>query len=153
MASFRNVSIPNRSGDPTLGRPVLAALIRNKAAMLRSDPMARDRLFLLRPDFEDPAYPGRRFYCWHCALIEGVLASFPALATKLDVERIAWPKPRQAVIELVGEENQSLPLLVLADGATSSHSIGSYRGRSFIADKDAILAALSERHRFPEPHP
>ena len=42
--------------------------------------MTRDRLFLLRPGFEDPAYPGQRFYCWHCALIEGVLASFPALA-------------------------------------------------------------------------
>ena len=115
--------------------------------------MIRDRLFLLRPGFEDPAYPGQRFYCWHCALIEGVLASFPAFAEKLDVERIAWPRPRQAVIELVGEENQSLPLLVLADGATSPHQTGSHRGRAFIADKDAILAALSERHGFPAPHP
>jgi len=51
--------------------------------------MTRDLLFLLRPGFEDPAYPGRRFYCWHCALMEGVLASFPQLADKLDVERIA----------------------------------------------------------------
>ena len=42
--------------------------------------MTRDRLFLLQPGFEDPAYPGRCFYCWHCALIEGVLASFPLLA-------------------------------------------------------------------------
>ena len=115
--------------------------------------MTRDRLFLLRPGFEDPAYPGRRFYCWHCALIEGVLASFPALAAKLDVERIAWPKPRQAVIELVREENQWLPLLVLAEEATSPHQTGSHRGRAFIADKDAILAALSERHGFPDPHP
>lgn len=115
--------------------------------------MTRDRLLLLRPDFEDPAYPGRRFYCWHCALIEGVLASFPTLAARLDVERIAWPKPRQAVIALVGEENQSLPLLVLANGATSPHQTGSYQGRAFIADKDAIPAALSERHGFPDPHP
>lgn len=115
--------------------------------------MTRDRLFLLRPDFKDPAYPGRRFYCWHCALIEGVLASFPALAGRLDVERIVWARPRQAVIALVGEENQSLPLLVLADGATSPHQTGSHRGRAFIADKDAILAALSERHGFPDPHP
>ena len=38
--------------------------------------MTRDTLFLLRPGFEDPAYPGQRFYCWHCALLEGVLASF-----------------------------------------------------------------------------
>ncbi|MDN3273805.1 DUF3088 domain-containing protein [Frankia sp. RB7] len=88
--------------------------------------MTRDRLFLLRPNFEDPAYPGRRFYCWHCALIEGLLASFPALAEKFDVERIAWPKPRQAVIELVGEENQWLPLLVLADGTTSPHQMCSF---------------------------
>jgi hypothetical protein len=116
-------------------------------------PMTRDRLFLLRPGFEDPAYPGQRFYCWHCALIEGLLASFPTLAAKLDVERIAWPKPRQAVIELVGEENQWLPLLVLADGTTSPHQTGSHHGRAFIADKDAILAALSERHGFPDPHP
>ena len=115
--------------------------------------MTRDRLFLLRPGFEDPAYPGQRFYCWHCALIEGLLASFPTLAEKLDVERIAWPKPRQAVIELVGEENQWLPLLVLADGTTSPHQTGSHHGRAFIADKDAILAALSEQHGFPVPHP
>lgn len=115
--------------------------------------MTRDRLFLLRPDFEDPAYPGRRFYCWHCALIEGVLASFPALGERLEVERVAWPKPRHAVIALVGEENQSLPLLVLAIGATSPHQTGSHRDRGFIADKDSILAALSERHGFPDPHP
>ncbi|MET4173821.1 hypothetical protein ABIB99_004921 [Bradyrhizobium sp. LA6.1] len=115
--------------------------------------MTRDRLFLLRPGFEDPAFPGQRFYCWHCALIEGVLASFPSLAEKLDVERIAWPRPRLPVTALVGEENQSLPLLVLADGTTSPHQTGSHHGRTFIADKDAILAALSERHGFPDPHP
>lgn len=115
--------------------------------------MTRDRLFLLRPGFEDPAYPGRCFYCWHCALIEGVLASFPLLAEKLDVERIAWPRPRQPLITLVGEANQSLPLLVLAAGATSRQQTGSHQGRAFIADKDAILAALSERHGFRDPHP
>ena len=50
--------------------------------------MTRDLLFLLRPGFEDPAYPGRRFYCWHCALMEGVLASFPELAGRLDLSLI-----------------------------------------------------------------
>lgn len=113
----------------------------------------RDRLFLLRPDFVDPAYPGRRFYCWHCALLEGVLASFPDLAKKLDVERIEWPRPRQDVIALVGEQNQSVPLLVLAEGAISPFQTGVYEGRAFINEKDKILAALSERHGFPHPHP
>jgi hypothetical protein len=115
--------------------------------------MKRDRLYLLKPDFEDPAYPGKRFYCWHCALLEGVLASFPQLAAKIDVERIAWPRPRQAVVEVVGEAHQSLPLLVLADDAQEELATGSYQGRRFIADKDAILSALSLRHGFPEPHP
>jgi hypothetical protein len=115
--------------------------------------MTRDKLFVLRPNFEDPAYPGRRFYCWHCALLEGVLASFPELSQRLDVERIEWPRPRQAVIALVGEQNQSLPLLVLADGQMSVHQSGVFAGRAFISDKDRILSALSERHGFPEPHP
>jgi len=115
--------------------------------------MNKDRLFLLRPGFEDPAYPEQSFYCWHCALLEGVLASFPALARRLDVERIEWPRPRLPVIELVGEENQSLPLLILADGETSVHQTGNYQGRVFIAEKDKILAVLSERHGFPVPHP
>lgn len=114
--------------------------------------MQRDKLFLLRPGFEDPAYPGQKFYCWHCALMEGVLASFPELAARLDVERIAWPRPRREVIQLVGEENQSLPLLILADGDRSRLQTGIYEGRSFIADKDSILAAFSERHGFPVPH-
>jgi len=115
--------------------------------------MDRDKLFLLRPGFEDPAFPGQLFYCWHCALMEGVLASFPELAWRLDVERIAWPRPRDAVVELVGQDNQSVPLLVLAEGATSRYQTGTFEGRGFIADKDKILAALSERHGFPDPHP
>lgn len=99
-----------------------------------------DTLYLLQPGFTDPAYPGDTFYCWHCALMEGVLASFPELAARIDVRRIAWPRPRLEIVELLGEENQSLPVLVLAEGG-------------FINDKDAILAALSERHGFPLPHP
>lgn len=115
--------------------------------------MTRDKLFLLRPDFEDPAYPGQRFYCWHCALMEGVLVSFPELASGFDVQRIAWPRPRQEVVALLGEAHQVLPLLILAKGETSPHQTGTHEGIAFIDDKDKILAALSERHGFPAPHP
>jgi hypothetical protein len=115
--------------------------------------MTRDRLFLLKPDFEDPAYPGQRFYCWHCALLEGVLASFPSLQSKIDVERIAWPRPRQAVVEIVGEDNQSLPLLVLAADAPDELATGKFQGQRFVDGKDAILTVLSRRHGIPRPHP
>lgn len=102
--------------------------------------MDRDQLFLLRPGFEDPAYPGKIFYCWHCALLEGVLASFPDLAARLDVMRIEWPRPRRELVELLGDQHQSIPVLVLAEGG-------------FVNEKDAILVALCERHDFPHPHP
>lgn len=124
------------------------SLLRNKATG-----MTRDRLFLLRPDFEDPAYPGQRFYCWHCALLEGVLVSFPLLTERIDVERIAWPRPRRALVDLVGEDNQSVPLLVLADDAPDELATGAVDGVRFVPGKDAILSVLSRRHGIPDPHP
>jgi len=111
--------------------------------------ISHDKLFLKRPGFEDPAFPGQTFYCLHCALVEGVLTSFPELAARLTVERIAWPGP---VVELVGEDNQPLPLLVLTPGETSRYRTGVYQDRVLVAGKDRILAALSERHGFPAPH-
>lgn len=111
--------------------------------------LEQDRLFLLRQGFRAPDYPGQRFFCWHCALLDGVLFAFPELTQRLFVERIEWPRPRPGVISLVGEENQSVPLLVLANGDRSPHQTGVYQGRAFISDKDQILAALSERHGFP----
>lgn len=115
--------------------------------------MNRDTLYLLQPGFDDPAYPGQKFYCEHCALMEGVLASFPELGKNLDIRHIAWPRPRQEVIALVGEENQSLPLFILTKGNRSVHQTGEYGGNAFVSDKEAILAVLSERHGFPNPHP
>jgi len=112
-----------------------------------------DDLYLVNPGFADPAYPGQTFYCWHCALIEGVLASFPELSANLSVHRIAWPRPRNVLIDVAGADNQSVPLLVLSPGEPSTHQTGNFNGRALIADKDAILAVLSERHGFPDPHP
>jgi len=41
-----------------------------------------------------------------------VLASFPELAARLDVEPIDWERPRAAVVTLLGFENQTLPVLL-----------------------------------------
>jgi hypothetical protein len=113
----------------------------------------RDTLILIKPDFLDPAFPDTRFYCWHCALLEGVLVTFPALLTRLNIVRIDWPRPRQEVIQLIGEENQSLPVLVFADDASEQSGARYSRGRQFVAGKDDILQALSSRHNIPAPHP
>ncbi|WP_213980252.1 DUF3088 family protein [Sphingomonas sp. dw_22] len=103
--------------------------------------MSRDTLFLLDPDWADPAFGGkRRFYCKECMIVEGLLATFPERAANIDVVRIAWPRPRAAVMEAIGEANQNLPALVFADGG-------------FANEIEALLAALHIRHGFPERHP
>lgn len=115
--------------------------------------MTRDRLIILKPGFVDPAFPGQVFYCWHCALMEGVLASFPEALASVEVERIEWPRPRQSVIDLIGPDHQSLPVLVLADDAPSDPETGEHEGRRFVSGKDDILRALSARYGIPDPHP
>lgn len=112
-----------------------------------------DQLFLIEPDFQDPDFPGRRFYCWHCVLIEGLLSIYPSLQQKINIFRIDWMRPRTRVIAEVGPDNQSLPLLVLSEGKESRHQTGSWQGRSFIADKDAILRYFSEEFGISEAHP
>ncbi len=115
--------------------------------------MDRDKLIILQTDFEDPAYPGQYFYCWHCVLMEGVLTAFPNLKQVIDVERIPWPKPRAAVVRLLGSENQSLPVLILASSAPPGLETGEANGYRFVEGKDAILRVLALRHGIPDPHP
>ncbi|MBK9321804.1 MAG: DUF3088 domain-containing protein [Bdellovibrionaceae bacterium] len=112
-----------------------------------------DRLILLTPKFQDPSFPDRDFYCWHCVLLEGLISLYPFLQTQIEVERVDWQRPRARLIELVGPENQSLPLLILSQGKVSRYSTGAWQGQSFISDKDAILKYLADEYRIPEPHP
>jgi hypothetical protein len=101
--------------------------------------MTRDRLFLLEPRFDDPAMPGRTFHCQDCMTVEGLLAAFPELTANLDVIRVAYPRPRAGVVAAIGEANQNLPALVWDGG--------------FANDMPGLLAALHQRHGFPERHP
>lgn len=112
-----------------------------------------DRLFLLDPLFDDPALPGRNFYCRDCITIDGLLAGFPEQAATLDVIRIAYPRPRNAVIAAIGEANQNLPVLVLADNAPHELADGEHQGTRFVGDFKRLLHALHVRHGFPEAHP
>ncbi|QIG80706.1 DUF3088 family protein [Stakelama tenebrarum] len=103
--------------------------------------MTRDTLFLLDNDWPDPAYGGeRRFYCKDCITVEGLLAAFPDRAANIDVVRVAWPRPRQPLVDALGEEYQDCPALLFAEGG-------------FANDIEALLAALHARHGFPERHP
>ncbi len=112
--------------------------------------MAKDKLFLIKPGFTDPKRDDGPFVCPFCNQVEGLLASFPQLAERIDVERVDFPRPRAAVIALVGEGNQGLPLLVLDDNppADASH----HEGIAFVPDTKRILELLATRHGFPKLH-
>lgn len=106
-----------------------------------------DILYLIAPDFHVPGREDGPFVCPFCNQIEGLLASFPQLALDIEVVRVPFPRPRAAVVALVGEENQALPLLILGeDPPADARQHGNIR---FIADTDRILDLLATRHGFP----
>lgn len=93
-----------------------------------------EKLFLLKSDFEDKKLnPKRKYFCPQCAIIEGVLAYFPKLKTKIDITYVDFERPRKIIVDLIGEENQSCPVLVLEDG-------------SFINEPTLIMRHLAKKY-------
>jgi len=111
------------------------------------------KLFLLDPEFEDTAYPGQKFFCRHGALVEGVLNAYPGVREQLEIERVGFARPRQPVIDAIGEDHQALPVLILPQGEARAAATGRANGRSFATGGEAILATLAERHGLPVVHP
>jgi hypothetical protein len=73
--------------------------------------MKLDRLYLLKPQFMDQGKGP--YFCPHCALLVGLMEFYPALTQQLEVRWLDFPRPRAELIDLLGEENQSCPVLVL----------------------------------------
>ncbi|MGC0321089.1 hypothetical protein ABIG06_001718 [Bradyrhizobium sp. USDA 326] len=114
--------------------------------------MSKDRLFLLKPGFEDSAQPGRFFVCPHCNAIEGLLASFPGLATQIEVHRLSFARPRAEIVELLGEQHQSLPVLVFDQSRPVPDDAEVANGWRFIDASERILRYLADRYTFPHVH-
>jgi hypothetical protein len=112
----------------------------------------RDLLILLEPGFTDPKRPGEVFICPDGAPIEGLLATDPARAARLDIRRVPFERPRRAVVEALSEAHQSLPVLVIGGdfpAPSDAHRLGEKR---FVTDTRRILALLAERHGFAKVH-
>jgi hypothetical protein len=112
--------------------------------------MDRDTLFVLRPGFLDK---GVRWFCPYSAQVVGFLDYFPEVRDTLEIVELDFPRPRQPVIELVGEQHQSLPLLVLRPGAEDAGvPIGEANGRRFVEKTIDILRYLAATRGVPLPH-
>lgn len=104
----------------------------------------QDTLFLAAPGF---VVEGQGpFYCGDCIALEGLLSLYPQIHQGLEVRHIAFRRPRQEVVALLGEQHQSLPVLVMA-AASSPGDIGVrvHGGQRFIDDEAAIRRYLSQR--------
>lgn len=115
-----------------------------------------DRLFLLEPDFTDPAAGSAMYYCPSCAAIAGVLGYYPELRSKLHVEEVAFPRPRAPVAALLGPEHPGCPVLVLSEERAAPPGITvqvAATGRRYITGVAEIARYLAQVHGAGYPHP
>lgn len=115
--------------------------------------MKHDVLFLLKHDFEDG--PGAPYYCPECAEMNGVLHYYPELRHHVEVRYVDYRRPRPEVVALLGEANQSCPVLVLRDDAPAAlpDAQPSANGhRRFISGARAIGGYFSASYGAGRPH-
>lgn len=95
------------------------------------------------------------FFCPGCAQMVGLLEFYPALKEHLEVRYLDFPRPRPELVELLGEENQSCPVLVLKDAPNSPPSTLSLQQAKelwFVEGADAIANYLTHVHGTGIPH-
>jgi hypothetical protein len=111
----------------------------------------KDTLFVLRPGFEDK---GTAYFCPFCAQVIGFLTYYPQVRDTLDIVEIEFPKPRLALVDLLGEAHQGAPMLVLAGEPTAvpNVTIGRHEGRAFVEKTIEIMRYLAATRSVPGPH-
>lgn len=116
----------------------------------------QDHLFLLRPSFADPEGGASLFHCPSCARIEGLLSFFPFLRASLIIHYVAFARPRAPIVDLIGMEHQSCPVLVLGEYPNVSNKLvqkSSATGRLFIVGSEEISVYFAETFGISSSHP
>ncbi len=111
----------------------------------------KDTLFVLRPGFDDR---GTTYFCPFCAQVVGFLAYYPHVRETLDIIELDFPKPRHALVDLLGADHQAAPMLVLAGEPTDVPrvTIGRHEGRAYVEKTIEILRYLAATRSVPGPH-
>lgn len=116
--------------------------------------MNRDRLYLLNSGFFDQ--DKGPYFCPGCAQMVGLLEFYPQLKDRLDVRYVDFARPRPELVELLGEENQSCPVLVIEStpaGLPSSQlKLQQAKGRVFVEGANEIAEYLAHAHGIGIPH-
>lgn len=112
----------------------------------------RDTLYVLRPGFSDK---GETWFCPYSAQVIGMLTYYPRLRETLDVVELDFAKPRYPVATLLGEDKQSLPVLVLgadSPGSAKGVHVEKAGGRRYVSKTEEILRYLAATRGVPGPH-
>jgi len=116
----------------------------------------KDQLFLLNPGFTDARLEPQNqlYYCPFNAMMEGILTYYPELKKQIDIYHVDFPIPRKKIVEILGEENQGVPLLIIGrrDVDLSAIHVLKYQGNIFIRGTDDITKYLALAYQIPLPH-
>jgi protein-disulfide isomerase len=117
-----------------------------------------DKLFLLYPNFKDEKIDnvGISYYCPHCAMIEGIIQYYPQLKDLLEIIYVDFKRPREIIIDLIGEENQGCPVLIIEKNTKENIDTSyfkTYHNQLFVNSTSLIAKYLSEKHKIGLPHP
>jgi hypothetical protein len=112
----------------------------------------KDKLYLLKPGFQTSP-DGSPLYCSDSAPVEGVLSFFPELRSQVDVEYLAFARPRKTLVEALGEAHQSLPVLILSSDGSDAPNAPTPKvanGKRYLDDEKQIRQYLSTRYGVPQ---
>ncbi len=110
----------------------------------------KDQLFLLRPGFFNAGLGP--LYCGDSVSVEGLLSFCPDLRDLVDVHYLDFSRPRAALVAALGEDHQSVPVIVLADKIQLRDpgvEVRQTHGRRYIADEKLIRRYLSSQYYQP----
>lgn len=94
--------------------------------------MNKYQLYLLKTNFEDR---GKTYYCPGCVELLGLLEVYPELKSEVEIHYVDFPRPRNEIVSLLGEENQGCPVLILPSVPTDAPphlKVRRANGRAFV---------------------
>ena len=85
-----------------------------------------------------------------------MLTYYPELRETLEIVELDFPRPRQPIVELVGEDHQAAPILILHRDSPAADipgvTVREARGHRFVEKTIEILRYLAATRGLPGPH-
>lgn len=111
----------------------------------------KDTLYVLAPGFDDG---GTTYFCPFSAQVTGYLGYYPQVKATLDIVELDFKKPRKPLSDVLDEQHQAAPMLVLGGEPVRvpDVAIGETNGRKFVEKTKEILKYLAATRSTPAPH-